>query len=253
MSENWNAYLAQIEDSVASILLDMGVVSYAPDPERKLLVRVAIVLHDPDQYGLTSSEEFTAIQPLEEAIVDTVVERLDAVHVGCMTYDGRRVAVFYSPTAEGIDVALAPVMQEHHSYELKTAHQEDPEWGFYFEIMYPSPYENQSMQNSSVLHNLIEHGDTLEKERPVSHWIYLPSDAARAQFIKAVQEQSFQVEEQCEREEEDDLNRFGVRIERVDHIDQASIDEVTIQLFDLAQSLEGDYDGWETMVITEEE
>ncbi|MBA2113222.1 DUF695 domain-containing protein [Bremerella alba] len=252
MSDDWNAYLTQIEDSIASILLDMGIVSDVPDPQRKWLVRVLIPLQQPDDYGLTSNEEFAAIQPLEEGIVETIEEALDAVHVGCMTHNGRRDIVFYSPTFEGIDVALAPVMQEHTTYELRSGYQEDAEWGFYFEIMYPTPYEIQSMQNCSVLHNLLEAGDTLEKERLVSHWAYFPSEQSRAQFISSVQEKGFQIQQENLREEAEQPNPYGVQIERVDHVDQASIDQVSIELFDLAQSLGGTYDGWETKVIKSE-
>jgi len=150
VSENWNAYLTQIKDSIASILIDMGAATYAPDANRKWLVRVAILLQNPDEHGMTSNEEFAAIQPLEEAIVDTIQQRLDAVNVGCMTYNGQRMVIFYSPTSEGVDVALAPVIQAHTPYELKTHAQEDADWGFYFNILYPSPYENQSDRKSVV-------------------------------------------------------------------------------------------------------
>ncbi|QDU73348.1 hypothetical protein Pan97_03180 [Bremerella volcania] len=252
MSDDWNAYLTQIEDSIASVLLDMGIVSDAPDPQRTWLVRVFIPLQDPDPYGMTTNEEFTAIQPLEEGIVDAIEQGLGAVHVGCLTHDGRREVAFYSPTFEGVDVALAPVMQKHATYQLRSSYQEDADWGFYFEILYPSEYEYQSMQNSSVLHNLIEAGDSLEQERPVSHWAYFPSEQARAQFIASVQEKGFQIEQEIQSDEQEQSNPFGVQLERVDHVDQASIDQVTIELLELAHSLEGSYDGWETMVITDE-
>ena len=252
MSDNWDAYLTQIEDSITSILLDMGIANDAPDPQRTWLLRIFIPLQSPDKHGMATNEEFAAIQPLEEGIITALEQGIDAVHVGCMTHDGRREIVFYSPAIEGVDVALAPVMEQHTSYELRSGYQEDPGWGFYFQILYPSLYEFQSMQNNSVLRNLLEAGDTLQKERPVSHWSYFPSETSRAQFIASVQGKGFQIEQEDERhEEENQANPFGVRIERVDHVDQASIDQVTIELLELASSLEGSYDGWETMVVTD--
>lgn len=252
MSENWNAYITQIEDSIASVLLDMGIASDAPDPQRTMLLRIFIPLQDPDEYGMTSNEEFEAIQPLEEGIVDALEQGIDAVHVGCLTHDGQREVAFYCSSVDGVGPALAPVVQQHPSYQLKSSHQDDADWGFYFEILYPSLYEFQSMQNASVLHNLMEAGDSLEKERPVSHWLYFPSEQARAQFISSVQEKDFQIEQESLGEDADDPTPFGVQIERVDHVDQASIDQVTIELLELARTLDGTYDGWETMVVTEE-
>lgn len=253
MSEDWNAYLTQIEESLTSILLDMGIANEAPDPQKTWLLRVSIALQTRDDYGMATEEEFAAIQPLEESIVEALEQGLDAVHVGCMTYDGQRVVVFYSPTFEGVDVALAPVMQKHSTHELRSSYQEDAEWGFYFEILFPTPYEMQAMSNASVLHGLLDAGDTLEEARLVSHWAYFPTEQARAQFISSAQERGFQIDEESLQAESDPPNPFGVQIDRVDHVDQASINEVTIELFDLADSLEGTYDGWETFVVRSEE
>ncbi|PQO36884.1 hypothetical protein C5Y96_06895 [Blastopirellula marina] len=253
MSDDWNAYITRIEDSITSILLDMGIVDDAPDPQRTWLVRVSIALQNPDEYGMTTNEEFDAINPLEEAIVEAIEQGLDAVHVGCMTHDGQRAVVFYSPTFEGVDVALGPVMQAYSTYELRSSCQEDAEWGFYFEIMFPSPYEMQSMSNSSVLQGLLEAGDSLEQERVVSHWAYFPSEQARAQFIVSVQEKGYEVDQESLDTNAEPPNPFGVQIDRVDHVDQASIDQITIELFELAQSLEGTYDGWETFVVRSDE
>jgi len=252
MSDDWNAYLTEIEGSITSILLDVGVADDAPDPGRPWLVRVAITLQEPDEHGLTSNEEFAAIEPLEEGIVEAIEQGLDAVHVGCMTYSGQRVVVFFSPTSEGIDVALAPVMQEYPTYEIRSAYQEDAEWSFYFEILLPTPIEIQSMSNSAVLQGLLEAGDTLEEERPVSHWAYFPSEQARAQFISVVQELEFEVDQESLSEEGEPPHPFGVQFERVDHVDQTSIDQVTIELFGLALTLQGTYDGWETIVVKSE-
>ncbi len=41
---------------------------------------------------------------------------------------------------------------------------------------------------------------------------------------------------------------YGVTLERTDRVDRDSIDELTLDLLDLAQELGGEYDGWETTV-----
>lgn len=253
MSDNWNVYLTRIdEDTVASILLDMGVASRGPDPTRPWLLRVALILKDPQETGMITREEHITISPIEEKIVDIIASKFDAIHVGTMTFQGRRENSFYASTSEGFDQVVESVKEEFPEYECRSNAAENPEWSYYFELMYPNPYELQSMNNRSVLFNLQESGDSLEQERPVMHWAYFPSQAARSQFISVVQEKGFSIEQESQAETEDDPLPFGVQVERVDHVDQASIDEVTINLSELADSLEGNYDGWETMVVKDE-
>lgn len=250
MSDNWNVYLTSIdENTAASILLDMGIAAEGPDATRPWLLRIALILKDPQENGMITRDEHITISPIEEAIIDAIISACDAVHVGTMTFSGRRDNSFYAATSEGFDQAVQSLTEAFPDYSIRSDATENADWSYYFGLLYPNPYEKQSMDNRSVLYNLHESGDSLEKERLVSHWAYFPNPQSRAQFIAAVQEQGYTIEQESEAEEENAPNPFGVQIDRVDHVDQASIDQITIELYDLAQSLEGNYDGWETFVV----
>lgn len=254
MSDNWNVYLTNIdENTVASILLDMGIAAEGPDETRPWLLRIALILKSPQENGMITKDEHITISPIEEAIIDAIVATCDAVHVGTMTCSGRRDNSFYAATSAGFDQAVQSLTEAFPDYSIRSDATENADWSYYFGLLYPNPYENNSMANQSVLYNLHESGDSLEKERPVSHWAYFPTQQSRAQFISAVQEKGFTIEQESEAEDENDPNPFGVQIDRVDHVDQESIDMITIELFELAESLEGTYDGWETFVVRSED
>jgi hypothetical protein len=77
---------------------------------------------------------------------------------------------------------------------------------------------------------------SLTARRVVSHWVYFKSPEERAGFVAHAVRLDFKV---------------GVMLERIDHVDFHSINDVTVQLFRLAQEFNGDYDGWETSVETD--
>jgi regulator of RNase E activity RraB len=99
-----------------------------------------------------------------------------------------------------------------------------------------------------VVEALQEQGDNLAKPRPVKHWLYFESYAAREQYIQAVLTRGYQVKQVAHSGEAQRDQPFGLVIERVDRVDWQSIDAVVIELFQLAKSMNGDYDGWETSV-----
>jgi regulator of RNase E activity RraB len=44
---------------------------------------------------------------------------------------------------------------------------------------------------------------------------------------------------------------FGIVVARTQSIDQESIDRTVIELLNLTKRFDGDYDGWETPVVTQ--
>jgi len=104
------------------------------------------------------------------------------------------------------------------------------------------------MSNEKVLVQLMEAGDKLEKPRQVDHWLYFVTDADRKHFIQYAQAEKFKIEGIAEVKDEHRLP-FQLHISRVDYVDAARINQITLKLRRKATSLKGDYDGWETVVI----
>jgi regulator of RNase E activity RraB len=91
-------------------------------------------------------------------------------------------------------------------------------------------------------------GDPLTAPRPVRHWVYFTSPENRAEFVSRAMSKGFQITDEHESDDPEAERPYGVTLERIDRVDRDSINEVTLDLFDLAQELGGEYDGWETTV-----
>jgi uncharacterized protein (TIGR01619 family) len=248
MSEEWEFYFSSVNDKLASILVDVGINDSVPDDDRSWLLRVWVYFENADETGLPQAEESEQFGPIEEALTEAVQSSLDAVLAGRITTDGRREFFFYAPNFAGFEETIARCMSNYPNYEWDFTSEGDGDWDHYSGLLYPSPGDWQQIQNRQLIELLVQHGDSLEKKRIVSHWAYFPDDASRDQFIAAISEKGFEVTEQTSADELAQENPLGVSFERIDHVDWESINVVTLELFELAASLSGNYDGWETTV-----
>ena len=252
MSDEWDFYFATVNENVASLFVDLGIRELAPDPSNPWLLWVWLQFQNPREDGLSSAEESETLDAIEDSLIESVENALGGSLVGRITTEGRREFYFYSPTDEGLDKAVAKAMMPFADYEFECGTHNDPEWEHYLGMLYPSPHDWQCMKNRHVLQELRENGDSLELERPVLHWAYFPNEESRNQFVAAITERGFELNEQSEQDDPDPEAEsefpFGVSFQRVDHIDWDTINQITIELYDLAEAAHGDYDGWETSV-----
>lgn len=119
--------------------------------------------------------------------------------------------------------------------------------GFLSGLFSSSKRAKQRRGNQEVCQNLESHGDELTAPRQIDHWIYFQTSSNRTTFIEEAQKLGFDVGGYLE--DQSDSMPYGVRVTRIDVPSYDAIDDVTLPLFDLAQSLDGNYDGWETSVV----
>ncbi|WP_435921509.1 DUF695 domain-containing protein [Paenibacillus sp. DYY-L-2] len=246
MSENWNTYFTYIDDKPASFLLDLEPWSGGGYETFVHLYRLRIILNQPDGNGLTSNQEANVLYELEDSIHDSLGDHY--MFVGRVTTDGRRDFFYYTDSADGSRLKeLAEQNLGNYRYSIGFIEEEEP-GAFYHQFLYPSKSDWHRMMNRQLVDKLEELGDRSEKPRPVQHWIYFNSEESRKLFKEKVQKEGFHIEDQGMQE-----NAFSLRISRNDAVELHSIGGVTDYLVHAAQQFEGEYDGWETMVIKEEE
>lgn len=248
MADTWDFYFSNVNGELASLFIDLGLAEVAPDRHRPWLLWAWVYMNLPREDGLSSAEEAPLLDDLEESLMEAVEESTGAELVGRITTSGRREFYFYGPSIEGFEDAIGRVMSDRPEYRFDTGLENDPEWNHYVRVLYPSPHDIQCIKNRRVIEVLQEHGDALDKPRTLSHWACFPSEAARQQFAAAAVGLGYRVVNQGEVEKTANGQRFGVTFERSDSVDWASINEVTIELYELADSCGGDYDGWESPV-----
>jgi hypothetical protein len=247
VSEKWDFYFTNVNDATASIFVDMGIRDCVPVQDRPWLLWVWVYFQKPRPDGLSSNEEADTLFSIEDALKATITESAGADLVGRITTSGRREFYFYGPTELGLDAAWAKLKSAFPTYEFDSGTQFDESWSQYLNVLYPGPEDRQRIANLHVIESLQKHGDSLQQARPVSHWAYSRTEYERQEFTERARALGFIPINEHAGESHEELP-FGVTLERVDRVDWPSINEVTIQLFRMANDSSGEYDGGETSV-----
>jgi hypothetical protein len=244
MSSQWEVYFTNLGNNVASVRFDMAYTNpeFRPDFLQTLLY-VWVQLQTPNADGLSTDAESPRLFSIEDRLDEFLGAEYGAVPVGMVTTEGRREFYFYAESGENLHEELAPILAEFPDYAFQVGDKSDPEWQHYFGYLFPSPTELQWMQDLKTVTQLEEHGDPLTP-RPVQHWFYFRTAESRDQVKALLIVEGFEVDHEPDLE-----NAFGLVLLRTDAVDLDSIHKVTAPLTALAMQYEGQYDGWETMVI----
>jgi len=249
MSDDWNFYLCNVNDVLASVFIDLGLRKRVPDKSRPHLLWVLVNLRWPREDGLSASIEFDSLKTIEEKLTATLNLEFDAVLCGRITTDARREFYYYAPRYERLETAVRDAMSQFRDYEFECGAKSDPEWRQYLDVLYPSDEDRQRIENCKVLEVLEQKKDTLKAPRGVSHWIYFRSEADRDEFLHAVSPLEYRVQSKTQRDSS--VFRFGVCIVRFQSVKPTELDSAVNELFRLAKTHRGDYDGWETQVVAQ--
>jgi uncharacterized protein (TIGR01619 family) len=244
----WDFYFCTVEDKPASIMLDLALIQKSPIESKIDFIQLSLDLKKPNEYGLTSQGEAEILYIIEDQLAEHLSVSLGGVYAGRSTTNNQRIFYFYCDSSIDYQNIVAEVMDGFSDYQYNCIAQKDPDWTFYIQFLYPSKIEYQSILNRRVLENLSKHGDDLQQEREVEHYIYFPGSDERENFINKAKVEGFEIV---------DLNfdhsqagfPFGLIISRNDKVDAKSVDETVLFLVLLANECKGEYDGWETCVV----
>lgn len=249
MSEHWNFYFCEIGGEPATVFVDLARIEGAPDPRRPQCVRVGFDFLTRGADGFPERDESVAVEPLEDAIVEAVVEALDAVFVARTTGGGSRLLYFYAGSHVGLERALERFAAEWPEHPLEGAVHPDPDWSVYLERLYPSWQEMQRMENRAIATALEAEGDTGELPRPVDHWCWFADAADRAEVAAALEARGFTVVAAPDDENPVAPRRHGLHLRRVERVVWFEIDATTDAVIGLLDGRDARYVGWESPVV----
>lgn len=245
--EEWEFYFRNTNYKLASILVDLGLSEVAPIVDKPNVVWVSLKMNNPSENGLSSTEESNLLCEIEDTLVDKIISKHNSIYVGRNTSEGIRNYYFYIGDTTLNEKTISDVMNAYPKYQFDFGIKQDFNWDVYFDILYPTPQQYQSIQNRHVIAQLEANGDKLTKEREVFHWIYFRSNGDRTKFLEKIKNDNFSI---VNKEMDPTLGElaFSLQIKRVDKVDQNSADAYVAYLWELANELNADYDGWETSI-----
>lgn len=250
--EKWDFYFCKINDKKASIFIDFGLNDIAPIDNLALAYWITLPMNNPRQDGLSSNEESKKLFEIEDGLLEALKDKIDFKYVGRLTNVSKRYFFFYVQDTILIDKLVSDYMVKHHDYTFELDYKEDKDWEIYFNFLYPSPKEFKSLMNRHVIDNLVKNGDKLTKSREVDHWIYFKTDQDRKLFLDKIKSTGFTiVNKSCDKNWGKYI--YGLQIKKVSKVDCDSMDDYVLYLSKMADETNGEYDGWETQIIIDDE
>ena len=245
---NWTSYFSNVDDKLSSIATDLNLKTVAPIEGQENVVYISIKMLNPRENGLSSREEADKLWEIEDEIIAAFVKNnLNYTFAGRLTSDGSRDLYFFGENTLLMEKQVSSTMTAFPDYQFDFGHKADEEWSGYFNFLHPNPRQMQTIQNRLVLEQLEEGGDDLTKEREVFHWIYFNSKEDLDQYEVFTKGLGFKTLSKGKTEQPNDFG-FVISISRIDKVGYNDIDNYTLELWQRASDLNGEYDGWETSI-----
>ena len=248
MQEYWEIYMKSLEGKPASILFNAGI-SMEIEKIKYIYPTIAFIkvkLKEPKENGLLSSQEEPEIMFLEDKLEASLIKFRIGKYVGRIINDGYVTFLYYLQFTYNWQDFLDYALDEHTEYEISTGFQEDSEWNYYKNLLFPNAKEWQIIQNHKVCDALKAKGDTLEIPRIIEHKIFFTNSnqEQRVKLLETLKDDRFEKLEDIKSEDEIE----GVVVFRDDKPFYTDIDELTLKLIDICEEYGASYDGWETKI-----
>jgi uncharacterized protein (TIGR01619 family) len=248
MTDNWKPYLCNVNGKLASVFVNLGLRDSVPIASKSWLLWVWVYFQSPRADGLSDGKEAPTLYKIEDALTLCLSRACQALLCGRITTEGRREFYFYGETKDGFREAVRGALAAFERYKFDLGGQEDPSWGQYLKVLYPSPEDLERIANMDLLDQLVKRGDVLAVPREVKHWMSFPSEQSRALFREAAVLGGYGI---LGEKNSNGEFPFGISVTRTQSIEQKLIDRTVIELLRLCRNFNGDYEGWETPVVTQ--
>jgi uncharacterized protein (TIGR01619 family) len=248
--EDWDVYFCYLEDTPAFISVDLGYYGFAPLQDKPNLIEVAIGLQTATADGFPESEEWEMLEKIEDMLVSSFDQKLEAIFVGKTLHNGTRGLYFYSGDTLLVEQMMDELREHFKDYSFEHQMQEDPSWEVYFEYLYPDEESLLKIQNNKMLRLLEEQGDQSFVPRAIQYSLRFTSEADRNAVASKVAENGFEVEEETVQKDKSEFP-YKLVLTSESRADEETIYLVTEMLMQLALEHDGEFIGWETQIVRE--
>jgi hypothetical protein len=250
-TEDWDNYIATYEEEkLGSTTFRKDLIDDAPLQDFPYLLVTGVNYETSRTDGFPENETFDVLHEIGGELIELIGREVASMPVGSFTHDQERLEYFYiRDTANLQEVVENFYQQQYPDYEYYLNIKEDREWKSYRTFLYPNEATLNYMADESIIEQLQESGDLLTKERRVDHWLYFPTAADRNNCEQRLKQRGYSAASSSKNEKAD--FPFELQVWKIHAVDMNAVYPITNELREMAETYNGEYDGWETEVIRE--
>jgi Family of unknown function (DUF695)/Regulator of ribonuclease activity B len=243
-NEHWDTYMAKFGNKPASVLVDMGQVTVAPDQKYQNLVITGPRVQNCNKQGLPDKEEINTLEDILDGTGNFLTGVTPKVLVGTVTYNCERLNYYYVKDTVGIRNAIARMYGKsypNYTYTIRIKH--DPEWVSYRTFLYPDEPTLNWMENDKIITKMIQQGDTAHTLRDINFDLFFKTDTDRSAFVVFAKTKGYKV---AAMPAPKNANApFEVVVATLNYIKMDIINPMTEELKAAAKKHHGFFSGWE--------
>lgn len=246
--DEWDFYYCRVDDAPASIFLNFAY-RHARPANLDTLYFAGLQMLEPGEHGMGDGGDAEKLWQLEDRIIDAAAAH-GLCYVGRLRNQGDWQLTFYGNAGkeeafEALVVDALSDVPDDRGYRVGS--KPDAEWGYYEDFLLPDRERWQWIMDRRVVQQLAKAGDAHDIPRPVDHFIHFEHALQRDAFIEAARKKGFQAEEGPTEEGAD--RPYGAALVRNDATALNHIHDVVMDLIELAESHDGEYDGWGAPIV----
>lgn len=204
---------------------------HPPGMDHVYIVKAPMVSGGPHGHG--DEAEINRFHPFEDRLNAEALE-LGLVSVGRRRGFNTWELAWYGPP--GVDRRFIRALKDNPDAHLQAA--EDPEWRHYRDKLLPRGKDLHRARNGLVVYQLLQAGDHLDQPREIDFFTYFHRDLDRDRFLRDVTSIGLDAEAI------DSDDKLGVRAYFTAAVDVELITDITWELHERAQLVNGNFDGW---------
>lgn len=238
----WQAFQRWISNEPVVSIIETSWVKQGPDPARPFVIIVSFPVRSPNENGFPHGDELTQLQDAEGLVSDALERSHRAMFLASLTGRKKRVLLFASASNGPADRVVHECVGRVGCSLPVIKIVKDPTWR-YIQEAWPTPLEKQWAMNQALMEALASSGDRADIVRPIEHWAYLPTQDAQARFVAWAKDAGFKVLKAPSASDDD--GRWRVQFQKKTAATSEAVWEQTKAAMEMAESLQGEYDGWE--------
>ncbi|MCE2966864.1 MAG: DUF695 domain-containing protein [Phycisphaerales bacterium] len=202
--------------------------------------------------GLPTTEAFDRMVAVEEALVASA-SATAAVLVASRVGGHERDFHFYARDGRATAAEFRRVLDACPEWRPEVLIADDPGYTALTPLQ-PTLWQVQFAQNSSVVAALAESGNDATRPRPIDFCAFFRTESGRRSFAEVLVANGFEVDsEALASPARDDRDvPWELEFRRVCEIEIYNLTDITTYLEECASEHDGEFDGWETIIVPRE-
>lgn len=195
-----------------------------------------------------TKEGYEEFLETKEALIIALEHQDRAKYVGSRVIGGWNEFYFYAYDSKKLDSIASKILTpSNYVYESNVVR--DTKWGFYETQLFPTELEFCHIQSTKIIFLLEEEDEDLTIQRDVEHYVSFETPTQKNRFVNTLDLDGFSFKDEISSEEFE----HGVALVKNHSVTELEVKKVVDDLFAKVKENNGYYEGWSTVLMSEEE